>query len=530
MASPEQNEQKPSDEQSSAKSTNPFNDEFAQFAKETLEQWKVPGVSLAVIDGDQVYAEGYGFASLPDTPATPETVWYAASTTKAFTAAALAHIIAEKKYPALSKGWSTKISSIIRDDFVLQDDWMTQNLNLEDAVCHRTGMPRHDMANHREDEKGNKLWPRDVVRNLRNLKVTGEPRAKFMYCNIMYVVLSHVIETLEGKGLGEVLKEQIWEPLDMVSTSFSPEDAKKSGPIASGYHWDRKAEKYIPLEEMATNEISGAGAMLSTVLDYTKWLKCLLHEEAPFSKDTHKDIRTPRIVGAMPNGAKDVNMYGLGWERTIYRGHILHAHSGGMHAFGSQVYWLPEHKFGVVAFGNTLLSSNAAEDVLCYKLINDKLGLPEEDRHDYNKHWRDLLDGAAKSNEGVLDRLYPDRPNPALPPSLQTGCFVGTYEDAGYGSFTLREEPHPDKPGETILVADRPRTTWRYVMKMHHVTGDYWMIYTELQGVADAIANSTVGGQFKIGVDGKVSSLDIYWENYLGPATDGGVVSFKKTE
>lgn len=144
--------------------------------------------------------------------------------------------------------------------------------------------------------------------------------------------------------------------------------------------------------------------------------------------------------------------------------------------------------------------------------------------------WRDLLDGAAKSNEGALDRLYPDRPNPALPPSLQTSCFVGIYEDPGYGSFTLREEPSPDKPGETILVADRPRTTWRYVMKMHHVTGDYWMIYTELQGVADAIANSTVGGQFKIGVDGKVSSLDIHWENYLGPATDGGVVSFKKTE
>jgi CubicO group peptidase (beta-lactamase class C family) len=57
MASPEQNEQRPSDEQSSAKSTSPFSDEFAQFAKETLEQWKVPGVSLAVIDGDQVYAE-----------------------------------------------------------------------------------------------------------------------------------------------------------------------------------------------------------------------------------------------------------------------------------------------------------------------------------------------------------------------------------------------------------------------------------------------------------------------------------------
>jgi hypothetical protein len=38
-------------------SENPLTEEFATFVKETLDEWKVPGVSLAVIDGDDIYAE-----------------------------------------------------------------------------------------------------------------------------------------------------------------------------------------------------------------------------------------------------------------------------------------------------------------------------------------------------------------------------------------------------------------------------------------------------------------------------------------
>jgi hypothetical protein len=39
---------------------NPLTEEFGTFVKETLEKWKVPGISLAVIDGEDVYAEVAG--------------------------------------------------------------------------------------------------------------------------------------------------------------------------------------------------------------------------------------------------------------------------------------------------------------------------------------------------------------------------------------------------------------------------------------------------------------------------------------
>lgn len=36
---------------------NPFNRDFGEFAKLTLDGWHVPGLSIAVIDNDKVFAE-----------------------------------------------------------------------------------------------------------------------------------------------------------------------------------------------------------------------------------------------------------------------------------------------------------------------------------------------------------------------------------------------------------------------------------------------------------------------------------------
>lgn len=43
--------------QEKTRAGNPLTEEFAAFVKEKLEKWKVPGMSLAVIDGEDVYAE-----------------------------------------------------------------------------------------------------------------------------------------------------------------------------------------------------------------------------------------------------------------------------------------------------------------------------------------------------------------------------------------------------------------------------------------------------------------------------------------
>ena len=66
-----------------------------------------------------------------------------------------------------------------------------------------------------------------------------------------------------------------------------------------------------------------------------------------------------------------------------YKGHKVLTHSGMMEAFGANIIFFPDDAFGVVAMGNTAIGANAAADVLLWKLVNDKFGVPHEKRFDW---------------------------------------------------------------------------------------------------------------------------------------------------
>lgn len=172
----------------------------------------------------------------------------------------------------------------------------------------------------------------------------------------------------------------------MDATFSSLEEAKKAPQhLASGYRWDEDGEKFIEAAFEETRPFSGAGFVISNARDYAKWVKCLLRDEAPFSKATHEDIKTPRIIDSEdPNTVGDIALYGLAWDRTVAHGQVVINHSGTETAYGSQVFWLPGTKFGVVAFANAADTSNSAAQVLVWELIENRLRVPPADRYNIN--------------------------------------------------------------------------------------------------------------------------------------------------
>ncbi|POR32882.1 Uncharacterized protein TPAR_06918, partial [Tolypocladium paradoxum] len=458
-------------------SKNPLTDEFGEFVAQKLDKWKVPGMSLAVIDGDDIYTEGYGFATLPDTKATPETLWYGASATKAQVAATLAQLIASKQHPQLADGWSTTMSSILRDDFVQQDEWAMNHITLEDAASHRTGMARHDKSSARVIN-GTQVVPRDIVRNLRNLRnlpLAAKPRVTFYYCNLMYVTLGHAIETITGKWQGRA------------AGTGAPCCGILLGQAHPGVQGGRPD--------------GGRGRRRGRCRHiYRRRLRlCLLHA-APFSRSVHRDIKKPRMLATTaPRRGLDISLYGLAWNRKLSKGHVIYTHAGGMHAFGAQVYWLPDAKFGAVAFANTAWTSNAVEDVIIYRLIHDKLGIPESERIDFDKDWEEEMDKTTGEVKDADKILFPDQPEPPLPSMFKTSDLV-----AG------REDPR-----------GRPR---RYDMAVpiqpYHVSGDYWVVYTKTPW-NPTFPVEFQPGEFHKGVDGKASGLEIKWMSRTGSMEEG---------
>ncbi|KAJ3482019.1 hypothetical protein NLG97_g7678 [Lecanicillium saksenae] len=502
---------------------NPLTDEFGRYVTDLMDEWKVPGLSVAVIDGEDVYSQGYGFARLPDTPVTPDTLFLGGSTTKAHLAAALAHLISSGDYAAaFPQGWSTPISSIIRDDFVLQDEWATAHITLEDAVSHRTGMPRHDIAWAGTSEPNDTSNPhktnKATVRNLRNLPPTAEPRVVFQYCNLMFTVLSHVVETVTASWLGDVLRSVIWQPLDMKSTFLSYSEARKSeNEIATGYFWDEDAEQYVAVEEDPVQFSSGAGAIITNAVDYSKWVRCLLYETEPFSAATHREIKTARML-AIPNPSPGwgVSSYGLGWQVTTFHGAAVYQHNGGTQNFGTNVFWMPEIKFGVVAFANTAGTGNIIEEILTQKLVEDRLGIPPEDRPDNGSHeQRRQIEQAKRDFDNATNILYPGHATDSPSSKVDYELLAGTYRDAGYGTYSFKVEKLPitgfkGSQGQQRLVALRDDLLIPMRLVLQHVVGDYWVAYL-LPVLGSSMTRTFYAVKFIIGVDGKPAAFELTW-------------------
>jgi CubicO group peptidase (beta-lactamase class C family) len=347
--------------------------------------------------------KGYGIATFPNTPVTPSTLFNAGSTSKAHTTALLAHIIDSGNFTTdlgTPLSWSSPISSVLRNDFVLQDEWATHHLTLADAASHRTGMPRHDKSTIHAyyDESGERqrlATVRDVVRAMRYLPMTAEPRTKWQYCNLMYVALAHVIETLfGGRWMGNVLRETLWAPLGMNSTYFSLEEALAAPEhLAQGYYWDEAIRsddgeegQFMPIPFWEADELDGAGGVISSVNDYTRWIRFWIDEAAPMSKTAHKAVKAPLMIEGLDAGMFDApTAYAAGWTTGSYRSHRFWYRNGGTDAYGTELWVFPELQFGAVTMGNTAVGANAVGTALLGQLIDDKLGVLDHERKDWNQ-------------------------------------------------------------------------------------------------------------------------------------------------
>ncbi|KAK8069331.1 hypothetical protein PG994_005947 [Apiospora phragmitis] len=525
-------------------SHSPLDDAFERFALQTLDEFHVPGLAIAIVDGENTWAAGYGNATLPGTPVTPSTLFYGGSTTKAFTAAAFTQLIDSAAHPDVT--WRTPLARLIRDDFVLAPAyaWAQEHLTLEDALSHRTGFPRHDKSlSTAYGPDGHKATMRDLARSLRFLPMVHEPRVEFRYCNLMFMVASHVLQTLTGRWLGTTLREGLWRPLGMNATYFSLEDAQAAPEhLAMGYWWDYSSSSssdsskkkngggFGEVPFAGLDGASGAGAVVSTVLDYAKWIRCLANEAEPLSKAAHAAIKTPRMtpVGT-GKGWDGPGSYALGWMVNPYKGHTIYNHGGGMEGYGTEVFFLPDLGYGVVTMANTAMTSNFAGRTLAWKLINDKLGVAEEDRYDWAAA-QEVYSGHIVKLRFAVDRLYPERTEQPLPPTLPLQKYAGTYYHPAYQNLTVEVDEGTSsgsrQSSKPQLKASRANAVWEVSYEFEHVSGEYWAVFIDLKNTPNWLSGQVAKAEFRLGPDGWADELVI---EYMEDGTEG-VITYERVE
>lgn len=456
---------------------------------------------------------------------TTDALFPTCSTTKAFAALATSIVIQDSHDTESPIDWDTPVSTLLPEEFVLSDDYATKHTTLEDALSHRSGLPDHGWM---FTFTPNDLDSQSLVRSLRHLPLTDPPRTAYHYSNQMYSTVSYALEKRTGQSLGPFMKKRIWSPLGMHDTYFSIPEVQaipaNADRLVSGYAWlpDGKGGYYYHLQKaLDWMPNKGAGSMVSTVLDYTHWLRALINKDGPV--EGHDSIIKPRIfhfeIGDV-NLPSPYHAYALGWYVDNYRGENFYWHTGGWPGFGSYVGFLPDKKFGFALMGNSASARHACFE-LAVHLMDRVLGpadlrLQEQISACIAKRHQEadqLLE--PKTWETTKQKVFPNLPHPPIPHSLSLEKYAGTYKHPASAWVTLEFT-------EGYLTADVSQGTIPNKLRFKHGSGEFFVAEST---VLDMVPLQPFAVEFYVDSAGVATKLGMILE----PAMKGEKIWFERS-
>ena len=407
-------------------------DDYAN-AVMTTHKTSSAGMAIAIVKDDKIaFAKGYGLRELGKSdPVDQNTVFAIASNSKAFTAAALAILVDEKKL-----AWDDKVSKYL-PGFQMYDPWVTSELTVRDLVSHRVGL---------DTFSGDLLWYEttystdEILNRLRYLKPVSSFRTRYGYQNLMFIAAGRVVEKVSGRPWCDFLKERVLGPLGMNRTVCTIKDLTDNAAMPHN-------ESGGTLRVLHRGNVDGAmpaAGLNSSVADLSKWIRLQLGRgkfegKQVFSEQQSWLMWQPNIMlpiseaASNNNPTRHFNAYGMGWFLYDYYGRKIINHSGGLDGMLSYTVLIPEENVGFVVLTN---SESPAFGVMMNKIRDVFVNAPKRDWNaEAAEQAKTSKENAAKEREKV-DAARAVNTKPTLP----MAAYAGTYSDKLYGDVVISEE------------------------------------------------------------------------------------------
>ena len=321
---------------------------LTDFVRDGMRQFDIPGVALSLIDhGEVVFEGGFGVKTLGKSDAVDaDTLFLAASNTKAMTTLLLAELVDKKKLR-----WDEPVTEAF-PGFKLGDANTTRQVLIKHLVCACTGMPRQDfewLFNYRS------ATPASALALLGTMQPTSRFGEVFQYSNLMAAAAGYVGAALlhPGEQLGaaydEAMQTEVFEPLGMTHTTFDFAKAL-AGNVASP-HGDNPDGKTV-LARMDNNysavPLRPAAGMWTSARDLSHYVQmelalgALPDGKRLVSRENLLERRRPQIqLGADAT-------YGMGLAVNTQYGIPVVSHGGSMFGYKSDMIFLPQQGVGAV--------------------------------------------------------------------------------------------------------------------------------------------------------------------------------------
>ncbi|MDP5150881.1 serine hydrolase [Rheinheimera baltica] len=453
-----------------------------------VEEYNAPGLSVAVVYKNEViFAKGYGWRDPENKlPVDTETVFHIGSITKAFTGALIGQLASEDKLE-LSARPSVSIPTL-----KFFNTEMDQRITLGDLLSHRSGIGDHGLSLVLFPEPSKS----EMIKRLPYLKPQGEIGNSFIYSNIGYTLAGAIVETVTDRTWEEQIKQKLFIPLDMTHSSTSVAEMKQTNNYAYGYAKLGEHMVKVPFENYYS--YSSAGAIKSSAIDLSKWMKVWLNEGKYNQKQVvpagyiKQATRLQNIKSDPYTEDAFLQGEGYGWRLGVADGHFRVRHGGNTNGFSSVINMHPFEQLGIAVLSN---QGNSVLPYIVSDLISRKiLNLPESDY-------------PIVVSEMYRPQNTEQRFNAEAMPTLELQRYVGKYHANGYGFIDVRLK-------NGTLIAKFP--TFEFTLS--HLNHDSFY----LQGMPDFREdfNPEFTVMFRLDISGQIDGLNFH--------TQAGPVLFRK--
>lgn len=277
---------------------------------EFVDKKQIAGaVTLVARQGRVVHLEAVGYADLENKrPMRKDSIFAIASMTKPITATAV---------------------MILQDDGKLSiDDPVLKHLPYFEDVSLPTGPPAggltiRDLMTHTSGVGGgqqNQGSLKNTVELIAGQPLKFEPGSRWQYSPGM-TVCGRIIEVASGKPYDRFLRERIFEPLEMVDTTFHP-TPEQQGRLAQLYRPGEDKRSIEPTSHWLSELSEGrtpnpSGGLFSTASDMARFYQMILNRgrlegRRIVSADAVRQM-TRLHTGELTTGFTPGNGWGLGW-------------------------------------------------------------------------------------------------------------------------------------------------------------------------------------------------------------------------
>lgn len=296
----------------------------------------VPGMAIALIDGDSVvWSKGFG-GTADSVPITDTTLFSVQSISKTYTAAVVLR--------AVELGWLKLDDALLKHvpDFAVRSRFGTREvkkITIRHLLAHRASLPHEALVGSNFDDSNASF--EEHIRSVSQSWLLCPVGARFSYSNLGVDLAGHALERIARRPFPAIADSLLFQPLGMRRSTFDFDTARRLGAVTDGHVGDRT----LPARSIP---IMPSGGMYSTVRDMGRFVAYMMTDTSRTLSVQHRtEMATPQfpVLGQTAG-------YGLGLQHVPAFGAVRLSHSGGGFGYSAEQRWIPAYGVGVVVLAN----------------------------------------------------------------------------------------------------------------------------------------------------------------------------------